>query len=50
MAGFMGKFKSILKQPEEDVEYDDFYDQTETSEDSQQDSTSHGTALLYRHC
>ncbi len=39
MAGFMGKFKSILKQPEEDVEYDDFYDQTETSEDSQQDES-----------
>lgn len=33
MAGFMGKFKSILKQPEDEVEYEDFYDDTEAMED-----------------
>ncbi len=34
MANIMGKFKSILRQPEDEVEYDDFYDDTETAEDT----------------
>ena len=29
MANIMGKFKSILKTPEEEVAYDDYYDDTE---------------------
>ena len=39
----MGKFKSILKQPEDEVAYDDFYDDTEAAdtndiEDTYQDN------------
>lgn len=33
MANLMGKFKSILRQPEEEVAYDDYYDDTEAVED-----------------
>ncbi len=33
---FMGKFKSILRQPEEEDTYDDYYDDTETVEDEEQ--------------
>lgn len=32
MANIMGKFKSILKQPEDEVAYDDFYDDTEAAD------------------
>lgn len=34
MANIMGKFKNILKQPEEEMDYDDYY------EDEQEESTS----------
>ncbi len=33
---FMGKFKSILKQPEEEDNYDDYYDDTEAADDEEQ--------------
>ena len=36
MSGIMGKFKSILKQPEEDMEYDDYYDNSQPEETSAQ--------------
>lgn len=36
MSSIMGKFKNILKQPEEDMEYEDYYDNTEQEESSQQ--------------
>ena len=29
MAGFMGKFKNMLKQPSEDMDYDDYYSEEE---------------------
>ena len=29
MAGFMGKFKSILKQPDEEMDYEDYYSEEE---------------------
>ena len=29
MAGFMGKFKNILKQPDEDMDYEDYYSEEE---------------------
>ncbi len=36
MAGkFMGKFKSILRQPEEEENYDDYYDDTETADEEE---------------
>ncbi len=39
MAGkFMGKFKSILKQPEEE-NYDDYYDDTEAEEEEERDDS-----------
>ncbi len=38
MANIMGKFKSILKTPEEEVAYDDYYDDTEAMDaDGQED-------------
>ncbi len=41
MAGkFMGKFKSILKQPEEE-NYDDYYDDTETEEEEEQEDSGY---------
>ncbi len=33
MAGLMGKFKNILKQPEDDMDYDDFYGAQEEEQD-----------------
>ena len=36
MANFMGKFKSILKQPEDEVAYDEYYDDTDVMEDDAQ--------------
>ena len=33
---FMGKYKSILKQPEEEDNYDDYYDDTEAADDEEQ--------------
>lgn len=36
MSGIMGKFKSILKQQEEDMEYDDYYDNNQQEEVSVQ--------------
>ncbi|MGN0469843.1 MAG: cell division protein SepF [Acutalibacteraceae bacterium] len=36
MSSIMGKFKSILKQPEEDMEYDDYYDNNQQEEVSAQ--------------
>lgn len=37
MAGkFMGKFKSILRQPEDEENYDDYYDDTEAEEEEEQ--------------
>ena len=32
MAGFMGKFKNMLKQPEEEIDYDDYYGAEEEEE------------------
>ena len=37
MASIMGKFKSILKTPEEEVAYDDYYDDTEAMDAEGQD-------------
>ena len=37
MANIMGKFKSILKTPEEEVAYDDYYDDTEAMDAEGQD-------------
>ena len=43
MAGIMGKFKSILKTPEEEVSYDDeYYDDTEAVDaDGQEEETDY---------
>lgn len=43
MSSIMGKFKNILKQPEEEIEYDDYYDndeQDEVAESEQEDGSS----------
>ena len=32
MSGIMGKFKNILKQPEDDMEYEDYYDNGQQEE------------------
>ncbi|MBQ8134534.1 MAG: cell division protein SepF [Clostridia bacterium] len=37
MPNIMGKFKSILKQPEDEVAYDDYYDDTESLDADAQD-------------
>ena len=34
MAGFMGKFKSMLKQPDEDMDYEEYYSSEEEEQDS----------------
>ena len=40
MGNIMGKFKSILKQPEDEVGYDDFFDETESQEEETHAETS----------
>lgn len=34
MSSIMGKFKNILKQPDEEMEYDDYYDNDEQEEEA----------------
>ncbi len=43
MANIMGKFKNILKQPEEEMDYDDYYDdeqETDAGMDGDMDSSA----------
>lgn len=40
MANIMGKFKSILRQPEDEAAYDDYYDDTESVEEEAQPEES----------
>ncbi len=39
MSNIMGKFKNILKQPEEEMEYDDYYDNEEQEDSIQQEDS-----------
>ncbi len=40
MAGFMGKFKNMLKQPSEDMDYDDYYSEEEEEQAAPQPQPS----------
>lgn len=40
MAGFMGKFKNMLKQPEDDMDYDDFYGAQEEEQEMPESAPS----------
>ncbi len=39
MAGFMGKFKNMLKQPDEDMDYEEYY----SAEEEEQESDTHSS-------
>ena len=40
MAGFMGKFKNMLKQPDEDMDYEDYYSEEEEEQPEPETSAS----------
>ncbi len=40
MAGLMGRFKNILKQPDEENEYEDYYSEEEEEEQAESDSSA----------